>query len=306
MFLVLIPIARADLSGYSVQVGALGDASSVGNMGVQVDIQTHSYTAAVGYVNAFWVGDNLNNGAFVQFGYELASPGNYCLSGVQVIGSQPNCNGGNDQIAKSDPRWIWEYWPNSLGDTFYFGTGRTGSVGADGSWHTYSIMPNAASGWSFVLDGQQVGSVAFTPTQSKDPVFIVAEEFSQHPVPSGHLGPVEFRNLEYLKGEEWNSVSGLTAISGCGTSNPDCASSIPYGVSVEGADDILAGAGSQVRQNGDLLWPSQAEIPVWNAYSIFLPVLIAFGVFYFTEARPYFASRNHESKTLQKRNHRIQ
>src|SRR5208282_4556892 len=77
--LILVPNVRADYR-HELQVGAWGDDGSKGNKGVSVEIQTHIYSTNEGDFQYFWVGDNLDNGAFIQFGYEYA-PGDYCLKG---------------------------------------------------------------------------------------------------------------------------------------------------------------------------------------------------------------------------------
>lgn len=58
-----------DSSTQPVQVGAWVDEASVGNSGVQIEIQTNSYRVSSGQDDAFWVGDVLGDGSFVQFRY---------------------------------------------------------------------------------------------------------------------------------------------------------------------------------------------------------------------------------------------
>jgi hypothetical protein len=100
---------------------------------------------------------------------------------------------------------------------------------------------------------------------------MVAEEITSNQSASGSLGPVEFRNLSYRDNyKTWQSVTSLSAISGCGGVDSNCGISIPYGVTVLGANDIIAGAGEQLMQAGSLLWPqtfmltvsAPSEVPV--------------------------------------------
>jgi len=242
---------------YGIQVGAWGDGASKGNMGVGAEIRT-SLTPPTGQALAalFWVGDNLQNGAFIQFGYALSRPAYYCLYG-ETIGYQGNCFGPSDNIGYSDVRWFWEYWPNPAVPDFYYALGPANSTRPDGSWHLYQILPNVDNGWSFVLDGQTVWSFnMFHVSKSKDPAYMVAEEVTRTQSASGILGPVEFRNLSYWDGyKTWQPVRSLSAISGCGGVNPNCSIGVPYGVTVLGPNDIIAGTGEQLRQSGSLLWP---------------------------------------------------
>lgn len=94
-----------------VQIGAWGDEASVGNTGVQVEIRTNAYNVSNLETDAFWVGDVLSDGAFVQFGYIIPSPGYYCLNG-HVTGEGTSCLGAADNIGFSDARWFWSYFPN--------------------------------------------------------------------------------------------------------------------------------------------------------------------------------------------------
>jgi hypothetical protein len=223
-------------------------------MGVSAEIRT-SLTPPIGpdLASSFWVGDNLQNGAFVQFGYDLTVPGSYCLYG-EVMGAQGNCLGAWDNVGYGDARWFWEYWPNAAVNDFYYHIGPANSAGANGSWHLYQIWPT--SGWSFVMDGKTVSSFKmFQPNKSRDPAYIVAEEISSTQSPSGSLGPVEFRKLSYLDDYmKWETVTSLSAILGCG-SPPYCSVTNLYGISMLGPNDIIVGSGEQLTQSGTLLWP---------------------------------------------------
>jgi len=253
----MIPPGKG-LSVYNLQVGAFGDGGSIGNIGVQVEIRTHIYTITAPVLsNVFWVGDNLANGAFIQFGYELQVRGSYCTYSVVVVGHN-GCQGPTTSVGDGDPRWFWEFWPNIQDpSTYSFGMEQFGgSVGSEGSWHTYRIIADPQAGWNLELDGLSVALVNSPWVESSQPAYVVAEEVTSKPQASGNLGPVEFRNLAYYKNSAWHGVETLNAISNCGALNPYCGVSIPYGISVEGPNDILTGAGMKVRQDGELLWGS--------------------------------------------------
>ena len=201
---------------YSLHVSAWGDNSSIGNSGVGAEIRTYSYAipSSEKAHHSFWVGDNLANGGFIQFGYELLKAGRYCLYGEAVI-DHIICKGSYDSIANGDARWFWQYWPNGSVVDFYSGIGTANSAGPDGAWHTYQIMPNIAGGWSFVFDGKTVANMnVFQWTNSKDRVYVAAEEVTESSSASGSLGPVEFRNLTYYN-QNWSQVKYLTAGSDC-------------------------------------------------------------------------------------------
>jgi len=248
---------------YDIQVGARGDDASVGNMGVGAEIRTHIYNlVSPDLGNSFWVGDYLQNGAFIQFGYMLLGPGNYCSYGETIAGSV-KCFGSPETVGYGDARWFWQYWPNPEIIDFYGGIGSANSVGHDGSWHEYQISPNNANGWNFVLDGQPVWSFNnYKMTKSKDQAHIIAEELTSAASAKGSLGPVEFRNLSYLTDNSlWQPVASLSAMSGCNIA-PNCGI-IPYGVSIMGPNDIMAGTGEPPNSNGVLLWPRTFTFTLW-------------------------------------------
>lgn len=244
-------------------MGAWGDDASVGNMGVSVEIRTSVFPlASQDLADYFWAGDNLRNGTFIQFGYQLVPPGYYCLY-AHVVGDQETCFGSYSAVGTEDARWFWAYFQNGTVNDFYFGLGPKDSADADGSWHLYQILPNTVNGWNFLLDGQTVWSLNdFKVQRSESPAFLVAEEVTNATSPSGSLGPVEFRNLSYWNQNGWRQVQSSTAISGCGGLNLNCGISIPYGVTVLGANDVIVGTGEQVRETGSLLWSPATQTAV--------------------------------------------
>jgi ribosomal protein L40E len=267
----ILPAAMAQTS-YSIEVGAFGDDASRGNMGVSVEIRTHVPSlASEDQSYSFWVGSNLQIGAFVQFGYEVVPSGLYCMYG-QVNEDHTNCQGSYGTIGENDAVWFWEYWPNAKVNSFYYGLGASNSSGPEGAWHLYQILPDAANGWSFLLDGQPVSSIDSVQwAKSKDPVYAVAEEVSGTSSTSGNLGPVEFRNLSYYSRDSWHMVTKLSAISGCGGLTPKCGIPIPYGITMLGANNFFAGIGEKVRKDGELLW-TQGEVLPNRSYLLTLIV----------------------------------
>ena len=263
MILTSIPLTNAQVE-FNLQVGATADNGSLGNIGIRADIRTNSYNVSKpDLADAFWVGNNLENGSFIQFGYIL-QPGSYCLAG-KVIGEHVECQTKYQQIGESDARWFWEYWPNASTPIFYFGTGGNNSAGAQGSWHNYEIEPNPQNGWAFILDGRQVANFSAHYAPSKDPAYMVAEKVTLSIAP-GSLGPVEFRNLAYLKENGWHNSTALYALVGCGV-NPVCITN-PYGVSLESADQIIAGSGLSQPQDRDLLWSISQQQPSSPNYTM--------------------------------------
>jgi len=283
LVLVLAASAMSEAVGaqtqYVIQVGARGDTSSIGNMGVGAEIRT-SINPPIGQAlaSAFWVGDNLQNGAFVQFGFDITTPRYYCLYG-EVMGDQGTCLGAMGNVGYGDARWFWQYWPNVAVNDFYFGIGPANSAGTNGSWHLYQIWPNVTGGWNFVMDGKTVSNFnKFNATKSRDPAYMIAEEVTSTQSANGNLGPVEFRNLSYLDNyTQWREVTSLSAISECGNM-PYCDTTNLYGVTVQGPNEIIAGSVRQLTQPESLLWPQTFALNVSAPASV--PVTV--------DGSPYF------------------
>ena len=251
--LALVPLSSGSPSWYSLQVGAVGDAAGNGNMGVSVQIQTNVYPVHRPDISdSFWVADTLENGAFIQLGYQI-EPGYFCLRGIVSPGNQ-SCTGGVGMVGDSDARWFWQYWPNTRGSDYYYGKGPAGSVGSNGQWHTYTILSNSSRGWDFELDGKRIDDIEVPSAPSNSPPYIVAEKltFSTQP---GNLGPVQFKNLQYLDptGKEfsWYNSTSFSILTGCGV-GAQCLHDSDYGVTLEGAT-LIAGSGQNNQSAGSAL-----------------------------------------------------
>jgi hypothetical protein len=267
-FSISVQPAHAPLR-YSLQVGARGDANSVNNMGLRAEIRTHIYHVNSPDADSFWVGDNLVDGAFIQFGYSIEPPGNYCSNAEMGAGIPFTCPGGYQTVNGSEPLWVWTYFPVSTSNHFYYGVGRSGLAEVNGTWHLYSLMADAHGGWSFLIDGHQVATASFPSRNSSDQASFVAEKTGS--TTPGPLGPVEFRNLGYLQQDGWHQVTALYAIVNCGA-NASCIQ-IPYGVSLVGPNHIIAGTSITQPKDGQLLWNSAAQSATTGAFVSTMPEL---------------------------------
>jgi hypothetical protein len=247
-----LPTISANENELSIQVGARGDDASRGNLGVRTEIRTHLYRAIPAVLDYFWVGTILLNGAFVQFGYSF-EPGYFCLKGSLLEGDS-KCAGDFALLSDTDARWQWQYWPNAYGKDFYYEIGPMSSAGLNGTWHQYSIVAGSNHSVVFVLDQEQVAKMGFQLQPSEEPPMIVAEKVTASNE-LGDLGPVEFRNLEYLEEDGWHAVDSLVSLNSCGI-NTSCTVENAYGVSSEGPNQIIAGSRGEIRRSGQLLWTS--------------------------------------------------
>lgn len=287
---------------YSLQVGAWGDTASVGNVGVRVQIQTSSYNVRTGDSDAFWLGDQLGSGASVRFGY-IIHPAHVCLQGtiqggpadgwlyhvgtVGLDGLLAHCAGSTDNIGPHDARWFWEYFPPGeyFSPKFYYEFGPANSAGMNGTWHDYRIEPNSTNYWSFMFDGHQVAMLPFPVNSSVSPTYVVAEKVAES-LPSGRLGPTEFRNLQYLKDRSWRPVSYLIAV----------IEQSPYGVAVEGANFLIAGSGIPQPPDYAVLWAEGPVVTVlcssghtrwWHVHDYYYPYVCKSYTLYSSTGGPF-------------------
>ncbi len=239
------------ISYYSFQVGAWGDNSSVGNRGVQAQIETVIQPLqSPDLVNAYWVGNNLQGEGFIQFGYE-ATNGIFCDLGYQPANSNnAPCTGYDQQFVASKPVWFYQYWPNVMVQSFYYGMGQDGSAGVNGTWNTYTIQPALNNSWEFLMNGQTVGAINIPAVPSSSVAYMEAEKVSDSAT-TGPLGPVEFRDLQYYNGAAWNYVNSLTVLRSCGVAMK--CTKFPFGVTALDNNDILAGSNQPLLINNAFL-----------------------------------------------------
>lgn len=237
-------------SAKSIKIGALGDDASRENLGVRVTIQTNTYDSYPGSFDYFWVGNNLANGGFIQFGYGI-EPGLFCLKG-SILNGKPICSGITDLILDDDARWEWQYWPHREGTDHYYGIGPAHSVGENGTWHTYTIAANVKNMWSFYLDGLPVANLTVPVTGSVDPAFMIAEKTTEGSSFSFRLGPVEFTNLSYYHNSTWQQMYSLVVIRECPT-GLNCSGN-GLGETMLDENHALLGSGLPFMADGSLLW----------------------------------------------------
>ncbi len=258
--LLLFSIRPTSALTYNLLLGASGDNGSFGSLGVRADMRTRVYTVnAPDLDDSFWVGATLRNGSGIQFGYDIPVSGTYCMSGKIEAGASFTCKGGSETVNGSQLVWFWQYSPDiSVIDDYYFGTGLLGSTILNGTWHTFTIMPDSQNAWDFLLDHHQVANASL-PILQLSSAYFVAEKVTSSPAP-GRLGPVEFRNLAYLKEDGWHLATALNAIVNC-PGNRSCVP-ISYGVSVIGPNHVIAGTSIPQPKDGALLWSTGTESTV--------------------------------------------
>jgi len=186
--------------------------------------------------DAYWVGVNLGNDAFIQAGYMLYP-----------------------QYNSAHPSLFWEYFlpgtaKENLGG-FLGNAGRT--AGMNGTWVKFSVTSSGTI-WSAFANDRQLGQIDLSVGDSGGSGPYALAESAQTYWADNVLGPVEFRNLSYRDSAGvWHQASA--AVSACcyGVTSATYNGAFPYGVEgVPGENNHwLAGSGLPYTPEGQFLWP---------------------------------------------------
>lgn len=215
-------------TNYVFLVGAEGDIGSKGNIGVRAEIRTHLYNVSAGDRDYFYISESFSDGSGIIFGY-------------RSFGSE---------------HWGWTWGFGLAAAASNLEDGPAGSEGLNETWHTYSITHESDILWTFTLDDAQVAVAPIQLNSPDVPVSLYSEKITYNENGAA-LGPVEFRNLSYLKADGWHPVSSLRSSAFCllnGDPNAQCNLGVPYGVSELGPNHVLVGSGMPKHNNGDILW----------------------------------------------------
>jgi hypothetical protein len=209
---------------YWFQSGAEGNSGTTLNQGGSVQIQTIAPQSAIYGSLAYWIGETLSNGAFIQVGYEVPNESGYLPSFCDI----KSCT-GSVFLNASEPAWFWEYFPTgSSENSFYGGIGDDGSVGTNGTFNTYSFNASGDT-WSIYINGNKLGSVNLgTSSSGSNPILAIAEyadtNSNQYIMPN-----VEFKDLEFYSGGTYRLAPEGYSTIGYGKGS-DRQSPNPYGV----------------------------------------------------------------------------
>ena len=256
---VMLNVAGAQ---YWFQTGARAGNSAAYNNGASVEIQTitpqHPSSGSYG----FWVGEDLQNGAFLQVGYLIENQtGNYpsdcTLSGCS----------GTELIKAGDAEWFYEYFPSNFSGSFLGAIGPDGSAGANGTFNTYSFY-SVGDTWYFLFNGKIVGSANLGAATSGPEVPTAIAEVANASSASNFVEPVTFSNLSvYVNGAFEPVAKGYASI-GYGYGSEKAIPN-PYGVEEIGnrINYFKAGSGLPQPQTGTELWSLGYKLTVVSKYA---------------------------------------
>jgi hypothetical protein len=262
LFASLVMLAAANCAGaqYWFQSGVVGSGRSNFNNGTSASIQTIWQNVSNGSFG-FWVGENLENDAFVQVGYQVINESGYYPEACGPSG----CN-GSVLLTAGEPAWFWEYFPaNYNGGNFYGGIGSDGSAGANGTFNNYSFRSNGDV-WTAYFNNQSIGSVNLNAPGSGVNTPTAVGELAGTDTNTQPMKKVVFRNLKFYSGSNSSLVpTGIGYVS-YGKSSSTTLINL-YGVEEVGNKVNYFEVGSGLPQNNrDVLWNMGYQLSVVSEY----------------------------------------
>ncbi len=257
-FLTLIYAPKAE---YWFQSGARAGSESNHNAGASVEIQTVTPQTLSSGSMAFWTGENLPNGAFVQVGYVIENqtgdyPTNCTMSGCS----------GSEFLKAGDAQWFFEYFLPGSNDTFLGTTGPDGSAGPSGSFNKYSFSA-VGDRWYFYFNSKQIGYADIGVSDSGPYAPVALGELANTSNSKTVMNKVLFSNLSaYIGGKFLPVPNGYGAINYGVGSKTNLAN--PYGVQEFGTriNYFEVGSGLPLNTNNTRLWTLGYKLSIVSAY----------------------------------------
>ena len=258
---VLVLVASVN-GQYWFQFGAKAGSFSHGNNGASVAIYTVTGQHPTSGSLAFWVGEDLSNGAFLQVGYVIENESGYYPSSCNYL----SCS-GYEQLGTGQAEWFYEYFlPDSYNTSFMGGIGPAGSAGSTGSKHTYGFY-SEGNNWIFTFDGQKIGEVNLGTNNSGLGVPVAYGEIANTNNSQTYISPVVIYNLSYYEGNTLLlSRDGYSYI-GYGYGSETLLSN-PYGVEEVNNRSNYFEVGSYLPspENGYQLWSIGYHLAISSRY----------------------------------------
>jgi hypothetical protein len=257
--LMVLNLAHA---GYWFQFGARGGGSSEFNQGASLSIQTVTPQNVITGAPAFWLGEDLANGAFLQMGYlvvnQSGSYPSYCV--------QSGCTQYED-VAAGQAEWFYEYFPQHYsGSNFLGAVGPAGSAGGNDTFNTYGFYYNG-TGWNFIFNGNVVGSVDLGSGSSGVHSPVAFGELANASNNKTTINPVIMQNLSVYNNSRFTLVPTGYSYIGFGTGSQEN-TLVPYGTEeLDGRVNYFqVGSGLPILQNGTELWSGGYNLDISSEY----------------------------------------
>ncbi len=259
--LVLMLLPGMVMAQYWFQTGARGGQSSAFNSGARITIQTITGQSVSDGSIAFWVGETLQNGAFIQVGYLVPNQSGQYSSQCTASGC-----GQSQYLSKGAPEWFYEYFNPGNDSQFMGSVGTNDSAGLNSTFHTYGFY-SIGDTWYLTMDNKTLGSINLRTTGSGQNGAVAFVEAANVSSDSGVIKPVIFSNLSIYRNGTWIAAPYGYAYSGYGVGSLSALPN-PYGVEEIGnrADYFAAGSGLPTPNSGELLWQLGYDLNIISRY----------------------------------------
>ena len=258
LFVIMVSLANAQ---YWFQSGVRGQLFRP-NTGAGASIETITSQNISRGSYAFWVGETLSNGEFLQVGYFVPNNTGLRCSYYSVSG----CT-GSVLVTKGEPTWFWEYFTDNGNNSSFLGElGGSGTVGQNGTFNQYSFVSNGDL-WTFYLNGNVIGSITLGASSSGPNPPLAYGEYANAPNNSAFISPVMFKNFTMYYDGAFHPLPKAYAYVGYGVGS-STAMSGPIGVKeVGGAVNYFeVGSGFQSANNNSVLWNGGYNLRINSDY----------------------------------------
>ncbi len=256
-------LINVSFSQYWFQSGAQAYYNTDNNNGGSITIMTTSQNISLDSFG-FWVGEHLQNNAFIQVGYTVYNETGYLKNNCTLSGCSSKI-----LITKHVPFWFYEYFPASnLNSTNFYG-----SFGSDylnlNSFNNFSFnFSSLTNKWNFYVNGHEVGSVNLYSSSSGNHVLYALAEYANASNNGQYMSPVEFKNFRFYKDNQWQYVSKAYSYISYGAGSE---TNILNNYGVQEYDSLInnfiAGSGLSL-QNNVLLWNLGYKLNIVSQYNV--------------------------------------
>ena len=263
ILIIILAVAGVVNAQYWFQFGVRAGASASFNNGAGVSIKTVIPQEISDGSLAFWIGETLSDGAFVQMGYVIENQSGNYPSSCDASG----CS-GYEYLSTNEAEWFYEYFPSSgNGSSFLGRLGPAGSAGSDGQINNYSFY-SLGNTWHFLLNGNEVGNVSLGTGNSGPNVPVAFGELANTSVSNQNIYPVRMSNLTYYNGGSWYKAQSAYSYIGYGVGSEKLLEN-PYGVQEVGnrINYFEVGSGLYTPANGTQMWSLGYSLNIASQYS---------------------------------------
>ena len=263
ILIVILAVAGVANAQYWFQFGVRAGSGASFNNGAGVSIKTVIPQEISDGSLAFWVGETLSDGAFVQMGYVIENQSGNYPSYCNMSG----CS-GYEYLSANEAEWFYEYFPSSgNGSSFLGRLGPAGSAGSNDQVNNYSFY-SLGNTWYFILNGNEVGNVSLGTGNSGSNVPVAFGELANTSTSNQNIYPVRMSNLTYYNGGSWYKAQSAYSYIGYGVGSEKVLED-PYGVEEVGnrINYFEVGSGLYTPANGTQMWSLGYSLNIASQYS---------------------------------------